>query len=154
MAPIDLTSELLRYDATFTEIVPIGVVPTGMRIDAHYVGTMAAGPLEGAAVRGIDYVLIRPDGTSVLDVRAVITTRAGQRIEVRANGYGQPPAGAASGAAALNLLGTAYCQTAAPELAAMNRTVFIFTGTAALEARTLSIAFRALTRELVVPNTA
>ena len=165
MAPPATTAaaDFFRYEAQFIEVVPIGAVPAGLRIDAHFAGSVIEGPLAGATVRGIDYVLIRADGVSALDVREVITTAAGGRIEVRAQGYGQGRAGAALPPlevlqspefrwpdAPVPILGAAYCQTAAPKLAWLNRTVFVYTGTVNLGTGELHVAVRALTPEMVL----
>ena len=54
------------YEATLTRVVPIGLVPEGVRLDAHYTGTITEGPLAGDAVEGVDYLLLRPDGVGVI----------------------------------------------------------------------------------------
>jgi hypothetical protein len=156
------SNDAFRYEARFTEIVPIGVVSTGLRLDVHFAGSVVEGPLAGASVRGIDYVLIRPDGVSVLDVREVMTTAAGERIEVRAQGYGDgggavtlPPSELLQSPefswpdTSSSLLGAAFCQTAAPELAWLNRTVFVYSGTANLGTGQLNVSIHALTPEMV-----
>jgi hypothetical protein len=77
-------------------------VPEALRIDAHYKSTVIEGPLAGGMVRGVDYLLIRSDGVSVLDAREAITTAAGQQIAARAQGHSLPGVGctAASGGGA------------------------------------------------------
>src|SRR4051812_27975678 len=74
-------------------IVPIGLVPEGVRLDVHFDGTVVEGPLEGARVQGVDYLLFRADGVGVLDVYETITTGAGRVISARVHGYVLPPAG-------------------------------------------------------------
>lgn len=84
-------AHLYRFEAAFTELVPIGFVPEGLRLDAHYRGSVVDGDLTGAGVRGIDYLLFRPDGIGVLDVHGTVTTDRGC-IAVRAGDYLLPPA--------------------------------------------------------------
>ena len=152
-----------RMEATFTYVTVIGMLPEGLRIDAHYNGSMIAGPLAGAIVRGVDYLLIRSDGVSVLDVRETITMPAGHSIAVRAQGYGSlrsetqagaemPPQGAnvAWPDAPRPLLGVATCQTTDPEFIWMNEAMLVFSGTANLGTGKLQAVGRVLTPEMVV----
>lgn len=154
-----------RMEATFTDVAVIGMLPEGLRIDAHYNGSMIAGPLAGAIVRGVDYLLIRSDGVIVLDVRETITTASGRCIALRAQGYGsvrsEPQAGAATvspqqGAkvawpdASNPLLGVATCQTTDPELLWMNEAMLVFSGTANLGTSKLQAVGRLLTPQMVL----
>lgn len=155
---------VFQLEATFTDVVVIGAVPEGLRIDAHYDGNVIAGPLAGGMVRGVDYLLIRSDGVSVLDIRETITTPAGHRIGVRAQGYGLvrpvPPGGGevvpSQGAqfawpdAPSPLLGVAVCQTTDPEFLWMNAAMLVFSGTANLGTSKLQAVARVLTRETVL----
>jgi len=133
---------LYRFEARFTELQMIGVVPDGLRLDAHFTGEVTDGELAGAAVRGIDYLRFRADGVGVLDVREALTAD-GLAVEVRAGGYLIPPAGFALPAAEVLLApdfawpdldlpfhGYATFRTAAPEWAQLNRTVGTFDGAA------------------------
>lgn len=152
-----------RMEADFTEIVPIGAVPEGLRMDAHYNGTVIEGPLAGL-IRGIDYLLIRSDGVIVLDVRETITTAAGHHIAIRGQGYGlagaPPPAAGAQQSSPVGspdvpspILGVAFCQTTAPEMLWLNRTILAFTGTANLGTGKLQVVARVLTPSmLLVPH--
>lgn len=154
---------IYRMEATFTEIVPIGLVPEGLRIDAHYEGRVIEGPLAGSVVRGVDYLLIRPDGVSVLDIRQLITTGTEQQIAIRAQGYGVseaetplPSPEALRNAqfawpdSPSHLLGVAFCQTAAPDFLWLNRTVTAFAGTVNLGTRKVDATGRALTPEMLM----
>jgi hypothetical protein len=153
-----------RIEATFTDVAVIGMLPEGLRIDAHYDGNVVAGPLAGARVRGIDYLLIRSDGVGVLDVRETITTPAGHRIAIRAQGYGSlrseprvgteavplPDAKVTWPDAPRPLLGVATCQTTDPEFLWMNEAMLVFSGTANLGTGKLQAVGRVLTPELVL----
>ena len=81
---------LYRLEAQPTEILPIGLVPEGVRLDVYFDGRLTHGQLAFARVRGIDYLLLRSDGVGVLDVREAVVADEGQ-VEVKAQGYLVPP---------------------------------------------------------------
>jgi Protein of unknown function (DUF3237) len=148
---------LYRFEARFTSLVPIGPVPDGIRLDAHFEGRVVEGELAGAAVRGIDYLRFRSDGVGVLDVREVLA-QDGQSVDVRAGGYLIPPGGFALPPAEvlaapdfrwpeveLPFHGFATFSTAASEWQQLNRTVSTFTGVANPGAGTLVVEAQALT---------
>ena len=56
------------FEAEMTRVVPIGLVPEGLRLNAYYQGRITEGPLTGDTVDGVDYFLLRRDGVGVLDV--------------------------------------------------------------------------------------
>lgn len=85
---------LYRFEARFTALVAIGLVPDGLRLDAHFEGPVVAGQLAGAMVRGIDYLRFWPDGVGVIDAREVLA-RDGDCVEVQVGGYSMPAAGVA-----------------------------------------------------------
>jgi hypothetical protein len=80
-----------RFEADVTEIVPVGLVPEGIRLDAFFSGPIVEGALSGASLRGIDYLLLRSDGVGVLDAHEVVTTNTGVHISLHAQGYITPP---------------------------------------------------------------
>ena len=84
---------LYRIEGSLTDIVPIGLVPEGVRLDVHFEATVVEGALDGARVRGIDYLLLRADGVGVVDVYETITTGDGRTISAHVHGYIVPPAG-------------------------------------------------------------
>jgi hypothetical protein len=148
---------LYRFEARFTALVPIGPVPDGIRLDAHFEGRVREGALAGATVRGTDYLRFRSDGVGVLDVREVLA-RDGQSVEVRAGGYLFPPAGFALPPAdvlvapdftwpevELPFHGFATFSTAAPAWQQLNHTVATFNGVANPGAGTLVVEAEALT---------
>jgi len=61
------------FEARFTNIVPIGLTPVGLRVDLDYTGTITDGPLTGATISGADFFLLRPDGIGQVNVRERIT---------------------------------------------------------------------------------
>jgi hypothetical protein len=79
------------FEARFTNIVPIGLTPLGLRVDLDYTGTITDGPLTGATISGTDFFLLRPDGIGQVDVRERITW--GDRVvaSLRFVGYVVPP---------------------------------------------------------------
>jgi hypothetical protein len=88
--PLEL---VYAFEARFTGALPVGVTLRGVRLDLPYTGEVVEGPLTGAAVGGTDYLLLRPDGVGVMDVRAFITTQEGDIVAVKAGGYVFMPEG-------------------------------------------------------------
>jgi hypothetical protein len=142
---------LYRFEARFTALVPIGEVPDGLRLDAHFEGRVVEGRLAGATVTGVDYLRFRSDGVGVLDVRIVLA-RDGDRIEVEAGGYLFPPAGFALPPLEVMLApdfawpevelpvhGFATYRTAMDRWQELNHTVGLFNGVANPGAGTLVI---------------
>ena len=60
--------------------------PEGARFDVYFDGVIS-GKMNGA-VQGVDYVHIRADGRSQLDIHAEITTNDGKKIALAAGGVG------------------------------------------------------------------
>lgn len=147
---------LYRFDARFTNLVAIGLVPDGLRLDASFEGEIIEGAFAGAKVVGIDYLRFRPDGVGVLDVRETLT-RGADRVEVQAGGYLIPPPGfglpppdvilAAEFSwpdVELPVHGFATFRTGAAEWSELNHTVATFNGTANPGTTTLAIEAEAL----------
>jgi hypothetical protein len=142
---------LYRFEARLTALDPIGVVPDGLRLDAHFEGRVVEGRLAGATVTGVDYLRFRSDGVGVLDVRIVLALD-GDRVEVGACGYLVPPAGVAlpppevmlapdfaSPEVELPVHGFATYRTAMDGWQELNHTVGLFNGIANPGAGTLVI---------------
>ena len=136
------SGHLYRLEATFTDLVTIGLVPEGLRLDAHFSGSVVDGDFAGASVRGTDYLLFRSDGVGVLDVWEVLATERGS-VSVRAGGYLLPPTGFELPPPevllseefqwpdiALPFHGFAMYRTGAAGLDWLNRTIATFTGEA------------------------
>jgi hypothetical protein len=51
-------SLVFRVEASLSEVIPVGLVPEGVRLDAHFSGRVVEGPLSGATMRGVDYLLL------------------------------------------------------------------------------------------------
>jgi hypothetical protein len=83
---------LYRLEAQLTEIIAIGVVREGVRLDLYFDGGITQGRFAGAKLRGIDYLLLGTDGVGVIDVHAAVVADQGH-VEVKADGYVRPPVG-------------------------------------------------------------
>jgi hypothetical protein len=149
-----------RFEATLTEVVPIGLVPEGIRLDAFFKGSITEGLLSGATLRGIDYLLLRADGVGVINVYEVISTSDGRHISVHAQGYSVPPAGMQLPApevllspgfqwpdVPVPLHGFALARTGAREFEWLNRTALAFEGSANVGTGQLLITAHALVPE-------
>src|SRR5215207_8889163 len=131
-----------RFEADLTEVVPVGLVPEGIRLDVYFTGQVVEGPLSGATLRGIDYFLLRSDGIGVVDAYELISTDADQHVSTHAQGYITPPPEVQLPPSEVLLSpdfrwpdvslpthGFVLCHTGAEDLAWMNRTALAFEGT-------------------------
>lgn len=143
------------FTAQLTSLAPVGIVPAGLRMDVGFTGQVTDGPLAGAALTGMDYVLIRPDGVAVIDARELATADDGTTLALHAEGFivapfPMPPLtqlvqpGFTWPDADLNLHGAARLETAAESLAEVNRTMYAFTGTVNLATGLLQVAAESL----------
>ncbi len=133
---------LYRFDGRFSEIVPIGPVADGFRLDGHFAGSITEGELAGASLKGVDYFRIRHDGIGVVTAREVVTTDNGCTVAVELRGLVKPPVncdpplpadivepGFAWPTEPYTIHVSASFETAAPDLAHLNATVVAHTGT-------------------------
>jgi hypothetical protein len=127
-----------RFRARLTDTVEIGAVNGGTRLDNYFDGRMTEGELAGARVRGIDQVLIRDDGSVVLDIRETIETDRGA-IAAEVRGYAIPDAGLATVHA---IRGYALFSTAVPEFSEYNSAVVAIHGSVDMATRELEITGR------------
>ena len=144
------------FTAQLTSLTPVGIAPAGLRMDVGFAGQVTDGPLAGAAVTGIDYLLIRADGVAVIDARElVVASDGGATLALHAEGYIVPPfpmpplaellrPGFAWPDVDLALHGSVRGETAAPDLESVNRTVFGFTGAVNLATGRLQVTARSL----------
>lgn len=75
---------LATLSGVVTDILVYGETPHGVRMDVAFEGQMS-GQLQGF-MRGMDYVLVRPDGVSEINVHATIATDDGALISVEITG--------------------------------------------------------------------
>ncbi len=125
---------LYRFEAEL-EVVPIGLVPEGLRMANRFEGRVTAGILEGARVWGIDHLLLRSDGIAIIDAQKTLSLGDTHLYE-HVRGYGLPPDGLEMPPLEVLLdpsfewpdvpfpvLGSSTFRAAAPELEALNRAV-------------------------------
>ncbi len=79
---------LMSLRGKVTELINFGNTPLGKRYDAWFEGDLSGGVISGR-MRGIDYILVRPDGIAEINVRAAIVTQDGVNISVLISGYHQ-----------------------------------------------------------------
>ncbi len=148
------------FEAVLTGVDPIGLVPEGLRLDAHYEGSATEGPLAGDKVRGTDHLLLRRDGVGVVDVRQVVLSSGGRAVSVYARGYvtpqgAMPPLEVLADPAfawpdlAIPMHGSVTMRTGAPELQAVNSTVYGFTGTVNVGTGQIRVRAQSLAQVLV-----
>ena len=141
-------------DGHFHDIVVIGLVNEGFRMNGHFGGSVTAGELTGAAMTGVDYFLLRHDGVGVVRAHEVIT-HEDRVIAVELHGLLLPPQGIAVPrptdiakpgfawpAAPYSIHVSACFETAAPALAYLNRTVVAHSGTVNFATGKLAIEAR------------
>lgn len=132
---------LYRFEGRFTQIIPVGPTADGLRMDSHFGGTIVSGELAGATVTGVDYFRVRADGVGVVDGHEVVE-HEGRTIAVRIRGLIVPPAGLPAPSPEqladpnfsfpdvdFGIQVFATFETAAPELAHLNRTTVVHLGT-------------------------
>ncbi len=84
--PIAQLELLASLTASATEFTAYGDTPIGQRMDISFAGDLTGGVLSGE-IHGIDYALVRPDGVSEINARAVIVTGDGASISAQIFGY-------------------------------------------------------------------
>lgn len=84
---------VLEYLCTYTATLDmnfevIGPAPEGIRVNVYFTGGEVSGPRLRGRVRpvGADWLTVRPDGVSVVDVRATIETDDGALIYLTVSG--------------------------------------------------------------------
>jgi Protein of unknown function (DUF3237) len=82
--------DTVEHGATLQSILAgeVAFPPSGLRVDFVFEGLLQ-GRVAGE-IRGVDYVLMRPDGGAELDIRATVTTGDGTRIALSAEGMTIP----------------------------------------------------------------
>ncbi len=77
---------LSTFKGKITELIDFGDTPVGKRYDVFFEGVLAGEKISGT-MRGVDYIIVRSDEVSELNVRAVITTDDEVNISVQISGY-------------------------------------------------------------------
>jgi len=137
--PAPKLRHVYRLDAAVDPPVDLGDTPQGHRRIVALTGGHAEGPdfdAELLATGGADWQILRPDGSSVADVRYTLRTDRGALLYVQSHGvrHGEPEvlarlaAGEDVDASEYTFRTTVSIETAAPELAWLNDGVFIAVG--------------------------
>jgi hypothetical protein len=118
--------------------IEVGDTPQGARRTIPILGGRVSGPrLSGRLLEGgVDYQLIRPDGLAEIHARYIIETEGGARVYVENTGirHGPPEAmarlrrGEPVDPALIYFRTVPRFETAAPELAWLQRSIFICAG--------------------------
>lgn len=82
---------LYRFEAQLAPS-PIGLVPEGLLMANAFEGRVTEGLMQGARVWGVDHLLIRSDGVSVIDAPKTISLGDRHLFE-HVRGYCVPPVG-------------------------------------------------------------
>lgn len=133
------TRHLFTLTADVPRIVDMGATPSGQRRIAHVTGGSFTGErLSGTihAAPGGDWILVRPDGATVLDVRITLETDDGQLIYMTYRGIRHGPAdvmarlakGEAVDPASYYFRTTPVFETASPKYDWLNRIVSVASG--------------------------
>lgn len=133
------TRHLFTLTADVPRIVDLGATPTGQRRIAHVTGGAFKGErLSGTihAAPGGDWILVRPDGATVLDVRVTLETDDQQLIYMTYRGIRHGPAevmarlakGEAVDPASYYFRTTPVFETASPKYDWLNRIVSVASG--------------------------
>lgn len=133
------TRHLFTLTADVPRIVDLGATPAGQRRIAHVTGGAFKGErLSGTihAAPGGDWILVRPDGATVLDVRITLETDDQQLIYMTYRGIRHGPAevmarlakGEAVDPASYYFRTTPAFETASPKYDWLNRIVALATG--------------------------
>jgi hypothetical protein len=146
---------LYRFEGQLTDMLPVGVLPEGLRLVNPFEGTVTDGPLAGARVWGIDHFLVRPDGVGVLDAPETFS-RGELHVAGQVRGYAFPPVGAPVPPlqamlqpdfvwpdVPFRILGSVMFRTSSPELDWMNRALAVISGHVTMSTRRLVIEARA-----------
>ena len=120
----------LEYVCTYTATLAtppevIGPVAEGLRMNVYITGGTLEGPRLQGQVRpvGADWVTIRPDGVSLVDVRATFETHDGAHILMTYNGIALPDG------ESLRVRTAPLFQTGHPDYAWLNRVQAVGLGT-------------------------
>lgn len=143
------------FQAKLTRIAPLGLTVRGLRFDVSFAGSLTEGRLTGCTLEGIDYLLIRPDGVGVLDVRWLASDAGRVIAAVRVEGYIVPPFAMPELSVLANpdfqwpdvdlpLHGAAFWETSDEDLSTADSTVYGFTGSVNVATGVLEVSAHSL----------
>lgn len=132
---------LYSFDGQFSDIVPVGPVADGFRLDGYFGGTLTAGDLSGARLVGVDYFRIRHDAVGIVTAHEIVT-HGDDTVAVELHGLLVPPRGRPAPRPSdivqpgflwpdepYTIHVSATFETASPALVHLNTTVVAHTGT-------------------------
>ena len=137
--PAPMLRHVYRLDADLDAPVDLGDTPQGHRRIVALTGGRAVGPdfhAELLAMGGADWQIVRPSGSSVVDIRYTLKTDRGALLYVQSHGvrHGEPEvlarlaAGEDVDPSEYTFRTTVTIETSAPELTWLNDGVFIAVG--------------------------
>ena len=146
---------LYQFEAQL-EVVPIGLVPEGIRMANTFEGRVVRGILEGGRVWGIDHFVLRNDGVGILDAQKTISL-GDVHLHEHVHGYCLPPddlelppleallePGFEWPDIPFAIQGFSYFRAAAPELVHLNRALAAIDGWASFATGALVVETRLL----------
>jgi hypothetical protein len=150
------------FRGKLTQLRPIGLTPAGLRLDVAFAGEVTDGPLTGATLEGVDYLLIRPDGIGVVDAFELAMPAGAPGVSLHAEGYIVPPfempelsvladPGFAWPDVDLPMHGSSRVQTADPSTRTANHTVYGWTGFVNVARGVLEVQAHSLAAALAAP---
>jgi hypothetical protein len=141
---------LYRFEAQL-DFHAIGIVPEGLRMANTFEGVATNGIFAGARVWGVDHLLVRRDGVSVIDAQKTISLGERNHYEY-VHGYCLPPDGMQVPPLEVTLepgfawpdvlfpiIGSSTFRTADPGLAYLNRVVTRIEGWASFATGSLAV---------------
>lgn len=86
--PTPKLDHIMSYTAQLADPEVVGPTPEGIRVNFYVTGGAVTGPRLTGKLRpvGADWLIIRPDGMAVLDVRAIVETTDAALIYVQYHG--------------------------------------------------------------------
>jgi hypothetical protein len=88
------TTQMVEYGVSIQALMAgqVAPPPEGVRFDVHFEGPVTGTKLNGSA-KGVDYIHMRADGRTELNIQAEVTTADGKKIALSADGVamGAPP---------------------------------------------------------------
>ncbi len=162
--PHSIDDEPLLYEfEAQLDVVPIGLVPEGIRMANSFEGRVRRGILEGARVWGIDHFVLRNDGVGLIDAQKTIS-RDDVHLFEHVRGYCLPPADLPMPPLEALLApdfewpdipfaiqGFSSFRAAAPELRHLNRALAAIDGWASFATGALVVQTRLLPHRGLVP---
>ena len=144
---------LYQFEAQL-EVVPIGLVPEGIRMANTFEGRVVEGILRGGRVWGIDHFVLRNDGVGILDAQKTISL-GDVHLHEHVHGYCLPPEdlelppleallepGFEWPDVPFAIQGFSYFRAAAPELVHLNRALASIDGWASFATGALVVETR------------